>query len=135
MQKVTMDSALYYPVVPHENSTPVDGMHSKPSTQNRLGPFMWDEMANVQSTRLFNPHTREVANEPLEFNESIRILQLMAGAHMFADQIELAHHYDAILFHGTGLGHLPIEDPNGDSPENEAMREALEEVLFKRVLQ
>ena len=72
------------------------------------------------------PHTREVTNEPLEFNESIRILQLMAGAHMFADQIELAHHYDAILFHGTGLGHLPIEDPNGDSPENEAMREALE---------
>ena len=49
-----------------------------------------------------------------------------AGAHMFADQIELAHHYDAILFHGTGLGHLPIEDSNGDSPENEAMREALE---------
>ena len=45
---------------------------------------------------------------------------------MFAVQIELAHHYDAILFHGTGLGHLPIEDPNGDSPENEAMREALE---------
>ena len=45
---------------------------------------------------------------------------------MFADQIELAHHYDAILFHGTGLGHLPIEDPNGDSPENLAMREALE---------
>ena len=72
------------------------------------------------------PPTREVANEPIEFNESIRILQLMAGAHMFADQIELAHHYDAILFHGTGLGHLPIEDPNGDSPENEAMREALE---------
>ncbi len=70
--------------------------------------------------------TRKVASEPIEFNESIRILQLMAGAHMFADQIELAQHYDAILFHGTGLGHLPIEDPNGDSPENLAMREALE---------
>ncbi len=69
---------------------------------------------------------RDVANEPIEFNEKIRILQLMAGAHMFADQIELAYHYDAILFHGTGLGHLPIEDPNGDSPENVAIRNALQ---------
>ena len=44
---------------------------------------------------------------------------------MYADQVALASNYDAILFHGTGLGHLPIEDPNGDSPENVAMRQAL----------
>ena len=69
--------------------------------------------------------TREISQDPILYNESTRILQLMAGAHMFADQIELAHHYDAILFHGTGLGHLPIEDPNDDSPENVAMREAI----------
>ena len=69
--------------------------------------------------------TREITQDPVLYNESTRILQLMAGAHMFADQIELAHHYDAILFHGTGLGHLPIEDPNDDSPENVAMREAI----------
>ena len=69
--------------------------------------------------------TREITQDPILYNESTRILQLMAGAHMFADQIELAHHYDAILFHGTGLGHLPIEDPNDDSPENVAMREAI----------
>ena len=23
-----------------------------------------------------------------------------------------------VVFHGTGLGHLPIEDPQGDAPEN-----------------
>ena len=69
--------------------------------------------------------TREISQDPILYNQSARILQLMAGAHMFADQIELAHHYDAILFHGTGLGHLPIEDPNDDSPENVAMREAI----------
>ena len=69
--------------------------------------------------------TREIAQDPVLYNESTRILQLMAGAHMFADQIELAQQYDAILFHGTGLGHLPIEDPNQDSPENVAMREAI----------
>lgn len=75
--------------------------------------------------------TREVTQDPVLFNESTRILQLVAGAHMFADQIELAHQYEAILFHGTGLGHLPIEDPNGDSPENVAMREALSDYCSK----
>jgi glutamyl-tRNA(Gln) amidotransferase subunit D len=69
--------------------------------------------------------TREVVTEPIVFDESKRILQLVAGAHMYADQIALASNYDAILFHGTGLGHLPIEDPNGDSPENVAMRQAV----------
>ncbi len=69
--------------------------------------------------------TREIATAPITFDENKRILQLVAGAHMFADQIELASKYDAILFHGTGLGHLPIEDPNGDSPENVAMHHAL----------
>ena len=71
--------------------------------------------------------TREVVAEPIAFDESKRILQLVAGSHMYADQIALASNYDAILFHGTGLGHLPIEDPNGDSPENVAMRKAVTE--------
>jgi glutamyl-tRNA(Gln) amidotransferase subunit D len=69
--------------------------------------------------------TRNIADKPIVFDEGIRILQLMAGSHLFADQIELASKYEAILFHGTGLGHLPIEDPNGDSPENAEMREAV----------
>ena len=75
--------------------------------------------------------TRDIATEPIAFDEGKRILQLVAGAHMFADQIELASNYDAILFHGTGLGHLPIEDPNGDSPENAAMRDAVTEYCAK----
>jgi L-asparaginase/Glu-tRNA(Gln) amidotransferase subunit D len=50
----------------------------------------------------------------------------MAGAHLFADQIGLAAQYDAVLFHGTGLGHLPIEDSNEDSPENTAVSEAVQ---------
>jgi glutamyl-tRNA(Gln) amidotransferase subunit D len=69
--------------------------------------------------------TRNIAAKPAVFNENARILQLMAGPHLFADQIKLASNYDAVLFHGTGLGHLPIEDPNGDSPENAEMREAV----------
>ena len=69
--------------------------------------------------------TRNIATKPAVFDEKTRILQLMAGPHLFADQIKLASSYDAVLFHGTGLGHLPIEDPNGDSPENAEMREAV----------
>jgi len=69
--------------------------------------------------------TRNIAAKPVVFDERTRILQLMAGSHLYADQVELASKYDAILFHGTGLGHLPIEDPNGDSPENAEMREAV----------
>ncbi|PDH25501.1 MAG: hypothetical protein CND85_04505, partial [Marine Group II euryarchaeote MED-G33] len=69
--------------------------------------------------------TRNIATKPAVFDENTRILQLMAGPHLFADQIKLASNYDAVLFHGTGLGHLPIEDPNGDSPENAEMREAV----------
>lgn len=64
--------------------------------------------------------SRPIATTPIQFNENVRILQLLAGAHLFADQVRLAESakYDAILFHGTGLGHLPIENPNEDSPEN-----------------
>jgi glutamyl-tRNA(Gln) amidotransferase subunit D len=69
--------------------------------------------------------TRPISTTPLRFDESKRILQLTAGAHLFADQIEFASNYDAILFHGTGLGHLPIEDANEDSPENIQMRAAV----------
>ncbi|MDG1524562.1 MAG: Glu-tRNA(Gln) amidotransferase subunit GatD [Candidatus Thalassarchaeaceae archaeon] len=75
--------------------------------------------------------TRDIASAPITFDESKRILQLVAGPHMFPDQIQFASKYDAILFHGTGLGHLPIEDPNDDSPENIAMRDAVSEYCSK----
>jgi glutamyl-tRNA(Gln) amidotransferase subunit D len=78
-----------------------------------------------------NTPTRDIASAPITFDESKRILQLVAGPHMFADQIQFASKYDAILFHGTGLGHLPIEDPNDDSPENIAMRDAVSEYCSK----
>ena len=35
--------------------------------------------------------------------------------------------FDALLFHGTGLGHLPISDPEGDSIENAKLRLILED--------
>ena len=72
--------------------------------------------------------TRAITKSPSQFSPDIRILQLLAGSQMFADQIELAGSggYDAILFHGTGLGHLPIENPTGDAPENTELFEAVQ---------
>jgi len=91
----------------------------------QLGTITVGRSGDCQIKMKVNTPTREIATAPIAFDENKRILQLVAGAHMFADQIELASKYDAILFHGTGLGHLPIEDPNGDSPENVEMRQAL----------
>jgi len=90
-----------------------------------LGMISVDRNGECQINMDVQSPTRDVTTEPVAFDEGIRILQLVAGAHLYADQIELASNYDAILFHGSGLGHLPIEDPNGDSPENIAMREAV----------
>ena len=32
-----------------------------------------------------------------------------------------------MVIHGTGLGHLPIENPNGDAPQNIALQVALQQ--------
>ena len=90
-----------------------------------LGMIMVGRNGDCEIHADLRPPTRDIAAKPISFDENIRILQLLAGAHMYADQMALASNYDAVLFHGTGLGHLPIEDPNEDSPENQAMRKAL----------
>ena len=90
-----------------------------------LGTILVGRNGECQINMEVRTPTRDVTTEPTAFDDSKRILQLVAGAHMYADQIEFASNYDAILFHGTGLGHLPIQDPNGDSPENVAIRKAV----------
>ena len=37
------------------------------------------------------------------------------------------------MIHGTGLGHLPIENPNGDAPENDALAAALSSAMANGV--
>ena len=65
------------------------------------------------------PQSRGIT-EPTMYDANIRIAQFMAGPHLHSDLLEAAvnANYSAILIHGTGLGHLPIENPNGDAPEN-----------------
>jgi len=76
----------------------------------------------------YNTNSQEctVENTPSLFDTDVKILQLVAGSHLHADQIKhaSAHGYSAILFWGTGLGHLPIDNP-GNAPENDEVRAAL----------
>ena len=69
--------------------------------------------------------------KPSEFDESIRIAEMIAGPHLLPEHISALASTEphAIHIHGTGLGHLPIADPNGDSPENNVVEERFQEYI------
>ena len=66
---------------------------------------------------------------PLLFDENIRIAQFICDGHLQPELVNFAieSKFDALLFHGTGLGHLPISDPEEDSLENVKLRVILED--------
>ncbi|MCH2638677.1 MAG: Glu-tRNA(Gln) amidotransferase subunit GatD [Candidatus Thalassarchaeum sp.] len=72
---------------------------------------------------------RVEAISPMMFNEDARIAQFIADPHLDPNLVMLAikDGFDAIVLHGTGLGHLPISDPQDDSPENTKLRLMLED--------
>jgi glutamyl-tRNA(Gln) amidotransferase subunit D len=75
-------------------------------------------------------HDARIETEsPTYFDESIRIAEFTAGPHLHSDLVQAAidSGYDALYFHGTGLGHLPIQDPEDDSPENTKLRFTVED--------
>ncbi len=65
--------------------------------------------------------------KPTLFDESVTIAEIIAGPHLRPEHIRAlaSTKPDAIHVHGTGLGHLPISDPNGDSPENPEVQKTL----------
>jgi len=72
---------------------------------------------------------RVEAISPMMFDEETRIAQFIADPHLDSNLVMLAikDDFDAIVLHGTGLGHLPISDPQEDSPENTKLRLMLED--------
>ncbi|MBT4065803.1 MAG: Glu-tRNA(Gln) amidotransferase subunit GatD [Euryarchaeota archaeon] len=62
------------------------------------------------------------------YDVNVKIAQFIAGPHLQADLLSAAESsgYSAIIIHGTGLGHLPIENPNGDAPENDELAKLIE---------
>jgi len=65
---------------------------------------------------------------PTKYDTNIKIAQFIAGPHLHSDLLDAAikSGYSAIIIHGTGLGHLPIENPNGDAPENDKLFKTIE---------
>lgn len=63
---------------------------------------------------------RPKTQRPTKFEQGQRIAQFMAGPWLHAEHIEavIATGVQGVVIHGTGLGHLPIEDPQKDAPEN-----------------
>ncbi|MGB0201134.1 MAG: asparaginase domain-containing protein, partial [Candidatus Poseidoniaceae archaeon] len=55
-------------------------------------------------------NSAEVTTAPKKYSENVRIAQFIAGPYLHEDEIEaiIANGPQAIVIHGTGLGHLPI---------------------------
>ena len=105
----------------------------KPINQDVLGHVFIDG----KETRIdYSPEAHDARVEaisPKPFDESIRIAQFISDPHLHPDQVQGAidADFDALLFHGTGLGHLPISNPEDDSLENTRLRVMLEDHIAK----
>ena len=65
--------------------------------------------------------SRPVSHQPTTFEAGQRIAQFIAGPWLHAEHIEavVSTGVQGVVLHGTGLGHLPIDDPQNDAPENQ----------------
>ena len=101
----------------------------KPINQDVLGHVFIDgNEARID----YSPEAHDARVEaisPKPFDESIRIAQFISDPHLHPDHVQGAidSGFDALLFHGTGLGHLPISNPEDDSLENTRLRMMLED--------
>ena len=70
---------------------------------------------------------RPSTSKASRFNEDIVIRQMIAGPWLTTKEIDdaVGSNVDALVIHGTGLGHLPIENPNNDAPQNIELHDAL----------
>ncbi|MGB0629041.1 MAG: asparaginase domain-containing protein, partial [Candidatus Thalassarchaeaceae archaeon] len=91
------------------------------------GPRIEDSRSTVSE--------REIADGPMLFDEGCRIHELVAGPHLSPDLLEavIGTSPDAMIVRGTGLGHIPILDPLGDSPENGKVADALSKAVEKGI--
>tara|TARA_B100000131_G_scaffold315543_1_gene354145 strand:- start:1403 stop:2743 length:1341 start_codon:yes stop_codon:yes gene_type:complete len=95
-------------------------------------PIAYVELGREGASIDYSPEAYDARVEsisPKLFDESVRIAQFISDPHLHPDQVQGAidSGFDALLFHGTGLGHLPISDPEEDSLENTKLRVMLED--------
>lgn len=72
---------------------------------------------------LNNGILRNITLKPTMYNAAQRIAQFIAGPWLFAEHIDAVANtgIQGIVIHGTGLGHLPIEDAQQNAPENQQL--------------
>ena len=102
------------------NTMPLATIHIDNSDVSlNLGQHYEDARSELQS--------RPVTSEASRFDENIVIRQMIAGPWLTTQEIHDAvrSNVDALVIHGTGLGHLPIENPNNDAPQNIELHDAL----------
>ena len=70
---------------------------------------------------------RPVNTVPAMYETGQRIAQFISGPWLHAEHIEAVAStgIQGVVIHGTGLGHLPIDDPQNDAPENQTLWRSL----------
>ena len=78
---------------------------------------------------------REICSAPTKYSTTVRIVQFMAGPWLHEEEIEavILTSPQAMIIHGTGLGHLPIDDPENDAPENTKVWRALTRCINRNI--
>jgi L-asparaginase/Glu-tRNA(Gln) amidotransferase subunit D len=69
------------------------------------------------------------------FKTELSIRQFVSGPWLLSAEINeaVASNVDALVLHGTGLGHVPIENPNDDAPQNIELRSSLQKAIDKNI--
>ena len=88
------------------------------------------QLENHYQEARMNSVPRTITTKADRYDEAIVIRQMVAGPWLTTREVEdaVASNVDALVIHGTGLGHLPIENPNGDAPQNIELHQALEQL-------
>ena len=81
----------------------------------------WYEAAQQEGTH------RSPTSSPALFETGQRLAQFVAGPWLHAEHVEAVVNtgVQGVIIHGTGLGHLPIDDPQNDAPENQQLWRSL----------
>ncbi len=79
--------------------------------------------------------SRPICQQPTTYEPSVRIAQFVAGPWLHSEEIEaiVLTGVQAIIIQGTGLGHLPIDDPGKDAPENTKVWRALTRCVNREI--
>ena len=93
--------------------------------------IIMDEEYSILNTNT----STEINQKPSKYSTEVRIAQFIAGPYLHEAEIEsiVSNGPQAIILHGTGLGHLPIDDPGKDAPENTKVWRALTRCVNRNI--